>query len=232
MLRVTQLSGFGAGGGAAASVGVIAAAAGSYALSGVTAGITWIDNKTLAAATGSYALTGSLAGLLAGFSGTWVATYSQTLDADSSGWTGYTLRILIGASLLSTSGSHVRATLKASSLAGCSIDACYIGHRAASGDLYDFDGSQVQLKVAGSGSFTIATGDTALTDAATYALDETKDVLVAVHFVSGDVRFNGTGISGVTGYYKGGSNEAATTDVSGYSSNVGASYLVAMIETQ
>lgn len=147
--------------------------------------------------------------------GDWTDTFAtELLVSNQGGWAGNNLRIVLSASILSTSGTTVRITMKASTLAGCSIDAAYIGHQALAGDPYDFDGGQVAITVSGSPSFTIGAGAFAVSDPITFALDETKNLVLAFHFdTTSDVRSGS--VSGISGYYKVAANETATSNVSG-----------------
>lgn len=166
-------------------------------------------------------------------SGTWVTSFSQLMTGTSSAWNGYTLRTVILENSLSNSGSKVRLTLKAGSLAeGCSIDACYAGHAASSGDPYDFDGSQVQVTVGGNTSFLIPAGQSVVTDEIPVALDETRAFIVGAHFNNSSNDDVGGVISTgfVNHYYKAAVNEAGSTNVSGYSSGIAANRLVTKIE--
>lgn len=207
------------------SVHIVLADAGSFALSGTAASPTRAL-KTSAGA-GSFVLTGTAATLT---KPTWVTAFSDTLNTNDFGWGGYTLRIRLAASQITGSGSNIRLTLEASSVANCSFDAAYVGHSAGSGDPYDMDGNQVQLLVGGSGSFTILSGATALTDSAAFAYDETRDLILSLHTgVATSLRArNGAGAGTV--YYKSGVNEAATSNVSGYSTVTDQNLVVNKIE--
>lgn len=157
--------------------------------------------------------------------GSWVTTFSQALNADSTGWNGFNLRQHFAASILSQSGSKFRLTLQGSSIAseGGQVDGCYGGHAAGAGDAYDFDGTQVQITVGGSPTFTIPFNSTVVTDEITYTFDETKAFIVAFHFNNAS-HDNVRGIASLTGatvYSKSAANETATTDVSTYGSAAG-----------
>ncbi|WP_377830069.1 hypothetical protein ACFKHW_12965 [Bradyrhizobium lupini] len=114
---------------------------------------------------------------------------------------------------MSTSGSLVRVTLAASTSAGFSVDGAYIGHQAVSGDPYDFDGGQVQIKVGGAASFSTGAGGTVLSDAISFALDHTKNLIVAIHY-TGTSAIGGTGLAGAANYYKVAADETSVSDVS------------------
>jgi len=150
---------------------------------------------------------------------TWQTTFSQALGTDSTGWQGFNLRQWINSSLLSVSGSNVRLTLQAHSAAPCTIGDIYIGHQAAAGDAYDFDGNQAQIKVAGSGSFTITSGSSVVTDSAVFSLDKTKNLIVAVYFSIGSASSvsSANAVSNVAAYFTSGADEASVSNAaSGY----------------
>jgi len=202
---------------------------GSYALTGAAAGVTKSAALlTLTAGGGSYAITGAAASVVKTVG--WTTTFSATLGADSTGWSGFNIREVIDASIISTSGSSVRLTLQAAAAtSGCSIDGLYIGHPAGSGDPYDFDGSQVQVLVTGSPSFTIAMGASVVTDPVTFALDQTKHLIIAAHFnATSSVRAQP--LAGTTLHFKSAANETATANVTGYTTTGSALRLINKVE--
>ena len=73
------------------------------------------------------------------------------------------------------------------------------------------------MLVSGSGSFSVAGNASVVTDPVAYALDQTKNLIVAVHFnAASDLAYNGA--SSLTDiFYKGAANEAAATAPAGYS---------------
>lgn len=146
-------------------------------------------------------------------------TWSDTLDRNSVGWPNYNIRLRIGNSLISTSGTQVRLRLRGpSSGAALAVDALTIGHKAASGDEYDFATTPTAVTVGGSASFTVGVNAEVLTDWITFALDETKDLIVAAHTVSGDLRTKSGGSSATLDVWsKAGASEATTANVAGYS---------------
>lgn len=174
-------------------------------------------------------LTGVGGGIGGGGGIVWTQTFSQSLTGNSTGWLNYNLRQVLNSSLLSTSGTAARLTLTCP-VGGCSIDALYIGHQALSGNPYDFDGGQVQVKVGGSGSFSVGSASSVLTDSIAFALDHTKNVVIAMHF-NGSSAIGVGSASGATYYYALTANEASATIPSGsYSDNTSSVALIAMIE--
>lgn len=154
----------------------------------------------------------------------WTTTFSATLNVDSDGWNGVNLRQQFAAAALSTSGGLVRITFQAGSSQDATISSCYLGHAAGAGDAFDFDGTQVQVTVGGSISFTIPANSSVLSDLIPYTFDETKSFIVAAYFNGGTshdmIRAN-TGLANTTKYEKTAADETATANVTGYSSAAG-----------
>lgn len=160
-------------------------------------------------------------------------TGSVTLNANQTGWGGYTIIARFGAAALSTSGSVIRLRfVPVTSGNNVTIGACYVGHAAGAGDAYDFDGTQVAVTVSGSGSFALTAGGSAVTsDNITYALDETKDLLIAMNMsATADLRRNTSTGSNYNMYFKAASADASTTNKSGYTPAANQSYVVDQIE--
>ena len=140
---------------------------------------------------------------------------AQTMTGDNAGWTGYGCRQLIPASSLSTSGTIATVTFTGpSSGSALVVSAAYIG---PSGTAPNFSTTPVQLKVGGSGSFTVPVGGTVTTDPVSYTLNHTVDQIVSIGVTSGDFRVK-TSATGFSRYYKASaSGDASSTSVSGYS---------------
>jgi len=102
---------------------------------------------------------------------------------------------------------------------GCHVAHMYAGHAASSGDAYDFDGTQVEVKVATATSFLVPINGTVVTDENVYAFDASKDFIVAMYIDSAANDSMGvkTALTGATYYYKVTADEVATTNVTGYS---------------
>jgi flagellar capping protein FliD len=160
----------------------------------------------------------------------WVTSLSQSLGMNSTGWSGFNMRQLIPASALSTSGSKVRLTLTSSTAGGCSVDGAYIGHAAGSGDPYDFDGTQVAVTVGSSASFSISANSSVVTDEIVYALDETKNLVLAVHFNTTSAIRGQDSLIGFTNYFKSAANETSVSNVGSYSLSTAALRMVEKIE--
>lgn len=147
----------------------------------------------------------------------WVTTFSKSLTIDNNGWSGFNQRQLLNSSLLSVSGTSLtRITLQADSSVGCSIDGCFIGHQAAgaSPDPYDFDGGQVRVTFSvGSHSVTIGAGSQVVSDAISFVLDHTKNLIIASHFPStSSIKI--AGLTGATSYEHSAADETGTSVVS------------------
>lgn len=144
---------------------------------------------------------------------------AQTVDTHTGGFSGFNIRQLIDASKLSGNATRVRVTLKGSpSGENTKCAKVYIGHAAAAGDPYDYDGNQAEVLFGGTSGVTIAQGATETSDWTTFSLDDTKNLIVAVYLDDGnqdDFGYNAS-IAGFTRYFKVTPDETGTTDVTGY----------------
>jgi hypothetical protein len=152
---------------------------------------------------------------------TWTTAFSLALPADSGGYTSsYGARSEVNASLISVSGWVVRLTLQSGPTGGCEMDALYMGHRAAFGDAYDFDGTQVRITVGGSTTITIPAGGSVVSDPVVFSLDETRNLLFSYHStINSTYGGNTTTATGCTLHYTGITGSAASagqTDITGY----------------
>ena len=173
-------------------------------------------------ATVAVAATASGVGAGAGVSGEWLIAFSTTPSANVFGQATLNGRQHIASSLLAASGSKFRLTLTASTITeGCHIGHIYAGHAASSGDAYDFDGTQVEVKVSTATSFLIPAAGSVVTDENVYTFDASKNFIVAMYFDSAPNDSVGakTSLTGATFYYKVNADEVATTNVTGYSNS-------------
>lgn len=108
--------------------------------------------------------------------------------------------------------------------------AVYIGHRAASGDIYDFASTPVAVTWGGSPTLSAGSGVETVSDEIAFAWDGTSDILVAVqHNASGTIDY-GDGFADIDGFYLVGSQQSATVNKSGYNSAPSTSYGLASVE--
>jgi hypothetical protein len=93
-----------------------------------------------------------------------------------------------------------------------------IGHKAASGDAWDMAATPVPVTVGGIAAFTLGTSADTWSDWITFALDETKDLVMAAHFSSTSSirRNNSTADSGFSATNKTAASEINSADVTGY----------------
>jgi len=106
--------------------------------------------------------------------------FSQALDADGGAYKNYTVRAVIPAGSLGVDANEVRVTIEAGSVENLLVEKSYIGHQGA-GENYDFDGNQVQLLYNASASVDIPVGTSVASDVVTFALDNTKDLIVEMY---------------------------------------------------
>ncbi len=166
----------------------------------------------------------------------WLSSVTPTMTTDWSAYTlnGQTTRQVMNAAGLARSGAEMRLLLQAGNGGGFSIDAMYIGEQASSGDAYDMkasDPAPAQILVSGSGTITASAGQTITTDALAFTIDETKTYIVSTHYNGAStVRSSGIPPSGSFHYHKSAVSEAATANVTGYSTDSGAWLLIKSLE--
>lgn len=149
-----------------------------------------------------------------------ISIWTGAPDGNSTAWSNFNVRLRIAASLLSSSGAAVRLSLRGpSSGSQTVISGMTIGHRATSGDAYDFDSTPVAVTVGGGQSFTVALSTTVLTDWITFPLDNTKDLIIAFHVTSGDLRTQAGTSSNLDLWSKSGSSEITVPNVTGYNNS-------------
>jgi hypothetical protein len=170
---------------------------------------------------------------VAAISATWQTNASAAVSGANAGWNGYTMRQRIAAAgLANGGGTKVRVTLKAASGASFTIDSCYIGAGAASGDVYDFETTPTQLTFSGgSAGVTVASNGTVLSDEVTYTVDASKPLVISVHFSAASSVPPLLSKTNWTNYNKAAVSEAATVNVSGYATSANAVYLISLVES-
>ena len=153
-----------------------------------------------------------------------VVDYGEQTNADSD-WRGYTVRLVIPASeLLTSTGTSIRLTLLFYGVSkAIHYDELWLGHAAASGDPYDFDGNQVQILSGGSGAFDVPASATEslLTDEVDFDFDGSKNLVLSAYFNgtdSNDDLSYTLSASSASSYYKSSTNDASTTNAASYTS--------------
>jgi len=147
----------------------------------------------------------------------WVTVFGHGHDFISPGWSGYNLRQGLLAGFFTHSGTKIRLTLNAAPAEGVKVSGMYAGHASAAAQ-YNFDGTQVQIKVGGVAAFTIPAGGTVVTDPIDYPFDKKKNFLLSAHFDSAanDTPTGSQHASGATIWHKVSASEAANTTITGY----------------
>lgn len=125
------------------------------------------------------------------------------------------VRFIIPSSELKKSGNLITVKLAYKSN-NWSFSSLYIGHQAASGDLYDFDGGQRRVRFGGLNSGTVGPGGLT-SDTLFFNLDKNKNLILAFYFSAPqDYVPVKTTSTGYDLYYKVGVDESAITNVSDY----------------
>lgn len=150
----------------------------------------------------------------------WYDRAFASLNAESSGWSGYTMRQVIDASaILSPGGTHTRVTLDASiGSGGVVIGEAFIGKKDIGGDdAYDSVSPPTRLTFSGNAGATIAQGTQLVSDAAAFAPQTGDGVVIAIYFSGASSTRLASGVSGWSAFFKLG-NDVSTGNTSGYSS--------------
>lgn len=160
--------------------------------------------------------------------GGWVTTSTLVESTNSSGWNGYTLRLVIPASAFAA-GSRVRLRLVASTSEGVSIGSAYFGKKAAAGS-YNFDGPPLQVLFGGLPGASIPASGAIYTDEIVLPISAVGHVF-SVYFNGPSAVRSSQPVAGWFPYYKVG-NEAALEVASGYSgaAQEGYSWMVMRVE--
>jgi len=168
-------------------------------------------NTTTTTTTGPGATTTTEDPCISGYG--WAYNAPHEFNTNESQWAGRTLRYVIPGDKLRVSGSTVSVYFAHAGV-NYDISKAYIGHQAASGHPYDFDGNQVQLTFDTGNAGATITSPGKWSDKVTFSLDAKKDVIVAVYFSSNGIPA-GLADGGIDSWWKDG-DDAATTDASGY----------------
>ncbi len=162
----------------------------------------------------------------------WAVTWqSATLASTAAGQANYLNRNYWPASILIFSGTSVRVTLAGDS-ADYKVDDMYIGHCAASGDAWDFDGGQVRVTFdSGSTGCTVSAGVDKVSDEISFTLDETKNLLISYFTLNTSYDDWPYTSSNCAVFYKSGSTgDVATSDIAGMSTAANTAQVISKIE--
>jgi len=158
--------------------------------------------------------------------------YYDNLTYTNVNWNGYNLRIVIDGASIQASASTVKLWLSRSNNTTWEFTDCFIGKQASSGDPYDFDGTPVRVTFNGSNTATVSSNNFE-SDIIEFNVDAGDSIVISFYFdgvTYDDIPHTADGaVSDVTSYYKSGSNESSTSDVSGYSSQAGRLYCIGAI---
>lgn len=151
-----------------------------------------------------------------------VTVLDQAFNIPSNTWNGYTLRQRIERAALSgvpSGATKIRVTGEAAAAEGVSWDATYVGFASGS-DAWDAASLTQITWSGGSGSGSISAGAQLTSDLISFADDGTSALILTIHFNSSSDSigeydaFTGLG----NRYFKAAASEAATGNVSGYTS--------------
>lgn len=162
----------------------------------------------------------------------WDVAASWTPASGSTGWAGYTMRMVVDASIL-PAASKLRLTLQSfAGAGGFTVKNMYVGIKAAAGDAYDFAATPLQVTFnSGSAGVTVANGDNIVSDPVNLAVSDAQSIVISVAFVDAGTALSSVATrptqAGWAGFYKL-ADDAATVDATGYTT--GSIYLVTSVE--
>jgi len=151
-----------------------------------------------------------------------VTAMSISFTHDSPNYGGYNLRFRIPASKLSGKGDQIKLRLAGVTTgAALVLSSVYVGHKASSGNVWDFDGGQKQIKVGGNAGFSVPVNGDVETDWLDFDFDDSRDLIVAMHCTSGDLRIGTIASGGIGGSFstKMGADEGGVSAPGGYSTS-------------
>jgi len=181
---------------------------------------------------------GGGAGTSGGRGGNGGAAAYQLIDpplgsAQGNTWPDYTIRQILPREHFyvgATGHTYARVTFRAGS-ASLGITNAYIGTAASTGDVYDFASAPTQLTFnGGSSGFSIATGETQVSDPVAFSVSSTSDVIVSFYAAANGSYRRATNQTNYGMYYKNAS-DAATVDASSYGEDGENVYGVELVET-
>lgn len=162
--------------------------------------------------------------------GNWVTAVETGVTGNSSISRPRNIRQLLDPS---QSGTKVRITFRLGTFSGdMTVDSCYVGHGATSGDPFDFEATPTPVTFGGLSAFVLPYADLDhVSDEIDFNLDATKPLLIT-YYLNGDYGELSaiTPGSGGTFFDKGGANEAGTVDVSAYGSGQTSIRTIAKVE--
>lgn len=168
------------------------------------------------------------------------ATLAGTDDGNGNG--GANFRHIVKAAVLgAATGTQMRVTLlfgTAETTETPAIDDMWVGQAAASGNAYDFNGNQVQLKFSGGNSINGAAAGAVVSDWVTLgeAYDSSKNYVFAFHPKSGaNCNISFAAIANCDQYFPTAGNtstSASTVPADVFGVNAGALSLIEKIEIQ
>src|SRR5205085_11729036 len=116
-------------------------------------------------------------------SGAWQPATLDALNANSGGWTNFTMRQSILSAIIPAAFTQVRFSFQAASNEGLLISKCYIGIRGTG--QFDFASAPVQALFGGSASVLIPQGTTQFTDTVSLTRTAGQDVVISAFTASG-----------------------------------------------
>lgn len=146
-----------------------------------------------------------------------LSTHYWGAHSGSVGWAGYSIRVVIPASALANvSTTQVRLRAAGTDAVGGAVTKCFIGEQAASGDVYDFAATPVEILSGGVSGISVSAGQEKWTDLAAFATDGTKALVISMYCATGNLPHTAM-LDGKTIHYRSG-DSASTVDALAHTS--------------
>jgi hypothetical protein len=172
----------------------------------------------------------------------WHDLFVNSLGIDSNGWLDYCVAQYIApAAYLAgapSTGTKIRVTIRTASVGSAGWPMSYVGHVSPTGDVIDFDGTQIAMLWGGSMAGTAGANVSRTCDDMTYAFDKTKGLVVRMTFdaASNIKALDGTGPNYKKSYAADGAHtwpqytDATPVDDSTWTIPINGIYLIEKVE--
>lgn len=149
-------------------------------------------------------------------SGSWLTMSSWTTTTGSSGWNGFTLRIVVDPSIVLPT-SKLRLTVQSTPQPGSGVILAdmFVG-KSTAGDIYDFSATPTRVTFnAGSNGLVLANNASIVSDEINIGLLDTDRLVISAYFNGASDVASKAVQTGWRSFYKN-ANDAATLDATGY----------------
>ncbi len=156
----------------------------------------------------------------------WSTIWDATAQTGTSTWesslasSSRNNRIVIAGAYVTANATQIRVKMRQNSANGIVYNNLYIGPQKAASDAFDFDAAPTQLLKGTAGNWTLGVGTGyEYTDSLTFSMATGTSYMVAFHIPSSPARVRLLPGTGTHLYFKNGTTESATADVTGYTAS-------------